>query len=134
MTGVDAGKDGSVTVVVGYVDSVEGRAALDVAIEECRLRGAALVLVPMSERDVPADTGDHGGVRTTVAPPAPERGDTTEHLLQTARGADARLLVIGLRRRSTVGKLILGSHAQRVLLGASCPVLTVTTDGDAPDR
>ena len=134
MIGVVAGKDGSVTVVVGYVDSVEGRAALDVAIEECRLRRTPLVLVPMSEQDVPPDTGDLAGVSATVAPPAPAQGDKTEHLLRIAANADARLLVIGLRRRSTVGKLILGSHAQRVLLGSSCPVLTVTTDGDAPGR
>lgn len=56
--------------------------------------------------------------------------DAGEALLE--RAADADLLVIGLRRRSRVGKFILGSTAQDVLLKANCPVLTVPDDA-APD-
>jgi nucleotide-binding universal stress UspA family protein len=35
------------------------------------------------------------------------------------------MLVIGLRRRSSVGKLVLGSVAQDLLMGVACPVMAV---------
>lgn len=46
-----------------------------------------------------------------------------ERLCDHAVGAE--LLVIGLRRRSPVGKLVLGSDARDILLAAPCPVLAV---------
>jgi nucleotide-binding universal stress UspA family protein len=51
--------------------------------------------------------------------------DPAEDLLGIVEEVKAELIVIGLRRRSPVGKLILGSNAQRVLLDAACPVLAV---------
>ena len=44
---------------------------------------------------------------------------------RSANETDADLIVIGLRRRTPVGKLILGSNAQRILLDAPCAVLAV---------
>jgi nucleotide-binding universal stress UspA family protein len=35
---------------------------------------------------------------------------------------------VGLRHRSRVGKFLLGSSAQRILLEADCPVLTVKSE------
>ena len=54
--------------------------------------------------------------------------EPAEDLIGIADDADAELIVIGLRRRSPVGKLILGSNAQRILLDAKCPVLAVKAD------
>ncbi|GMA31468.1 hypothetical protein GCM10025875_14600 [Litorihabitans aurantiacus] len=55
-----------------------------------------------------------------------DRGrDVADDLIDAAEASDAELIVIGLRRRSPVGKLILGSNAQRILLDAPTPVLAV---------
>ena len=54
--------------------------------------------------------------------------DPAEDLISVAEEEKADFIVIGLRRRSPVGKLILGSNAQRILLDASCPVLAVKGD------
>ncbi|MDZ5620551.1 universal stress protein [Nocardioides bizhenqiangii] len=120
------------TVVTGYVPKPEGEAALLAGIEEARRRGARLVVVhALSDHDVEpaylrevrgvlADAGVDHDLRVL------ERGrDASDQLVDLAEEVAADLIVIGLRRRSPVGKLILGSNAQRVLLDASCPVLTV---------
>ncbi len=56
--------------------------------------------------------------------------DPADDLVNVANEVTAEFIVIGLRRRSPVGKLILGSNAQRVLLDAPCPVLAVKADED----
>ena len=131
------------TVVVGYVPKPEGEAALATAIDEARLRDAKLVVVNShrggSEFDSDASTQadrDMDAVRTKLESAGVPfdvrqlvRGfEPAEDLISIAEANDAELIVIGLRRRSPVGKLILGSNAQRVLLDAHCPVLAVKAD------
>ena len=48
-----------------------------------------------------------------------------EDLVQLADEHKAGEIIIGVRRRSKVGKLIFGSTAQYVVLNAPCPVVTV---------
>ena len=67
------------------------------------------------------------GLSYEVAVPSDEL-DPAEELIAAADRTDAEFIVIGLRRRSPVGKLLLGSNAQRVLLDASCPVLAVKAE------
>ncbi len=56
----------------------------------------------------------------------PVRGhDAAAEVLEAAEEHHADLIVIGLRRRTPVGKLIMGSTSQRILLEADCPVLAV---------
>ena len=55
--------------------------------------------------------------------------DVGDQVLAVAQDVSADLVVIGLRRRSPVGKLLMGSVAQRILLGADCAVLAVKPAG-----
>ena len=48
-----------------------------------------------------------------------------EQIVDIVRDTDASLLVIGIRHRTTIGKLIMGSTAQTLLLDCPCPVLAV---------
>ena len=125
------------TVVVGFVDTAVGRAAVDAAVRECQLRSARLVVVSSvnggpgnelyAQRDAVARLTDEvaqAGTEMDVREYA--RGnDPATDLLEVAEEVNADLIVIGLRRRSPVGKLILGSNAQRILLDAPTPVLAV---------
>ena len=52
-------------------------------------------------------------------------GIATGRPVDLATETDARMIVIGLRKRSPVGKLIMGSNSQQILLEAPCPVLAV---------
>lgn len=129
------------SVLVGFAPTPEGRAAVRRAVTECRLRGADLVVVN-SERD-PTDAGSHARCEAEVKIACDELGveglrhevrqginsfEPADDLLAVAEETGAQLIVIGLRRRTPVGKLILGGNAQRVLLDASCPVLAVKAD------
>ncbi len=131
------------TVVVGYVPKPEGDAAVDRAIEEAKLRGAKMIVVNshrggqefdgpaaiQAERDMEAVRAKLDAAGVTYELRQLVRGfEPAEDLIGIAESADAELIVIGLRRRSPVGKLILGSNAQRILLDAKCPVLAVKAD------
>jgi nucleotide-binding universal stress UspA family protein len=135
-TGVSAGADSAErasVIVVGYSSKPEGRAALRRAIEEARARHSELVIVHTSPEPELAD------LRSELAATGiPHRitgsedvQDPAEELINAAESAGADFIVIGLRRRSPVGKRLLGSNAQRVLLDASCPVLAVKAELDS---
>jgi hypothetical protein len=51
--------------------------------------------------------------------------DVASRVLCVATQVNASLIVVGLHRRSAVGKAFLGSTAQRIILSAACPVLSV---------
>jgi nucleotide-binding universal stress UspA family protein len=128
------------TIVVGYLPTPEGEAALDRAIAEATLRDATLVVVNSqrggrtSGHDELAMTADQvlaiqgrlreSGIEHDLRGLATGH-DPADDLIAVAGETSAELIVIGLRRRTPVGKLIMGSNAQRILLDAACPVLAV---------
>jgi nucleotide-binding universal stress UspA family protein len=117
-------------IVVGYSSKPEGRAALKRAFAEAELRGAELVVVHTSLDVEVADLRAElaaSGVPFEVKEAA-DALDPAEELISTAETRGAEFIIIGLRRRSPVGKLLLGSNAQRVLLDAACPVLAVKAE------
>ena len=63
----------------------------------------------------------------TIQPSSPAARATgaVVEIEQMVDAENASLLIIGLRKRSAVGKLILGSVAQELLMNVSCPVLCV---------
>lgn len=128
------------TIVVGYVPTKEGQAALARAVEEAKLRSTKLVIINSNRggRDFGDETSrDHEAVLQGIAADLADSGvdlvvrqlvrgnEPAEDLIAVANEVDSDLIVIGLRRRTPVGKLILGSNAQRILLDAPCAVLAV---------
>ncbi|WP_405822120.1 universal stress protein [Streptomyces sp. NBC_00838] len=129
------------TVLVGYVPSPEGEAALRAGVGEARTRGETLLVMNTSRGDAYVDRGfaqqrDLDRVRQGLT----ELGvdfdihqvvggrDAAEEIVELAGSSEISLVVIGLRHRSAVGKLLLGSSAQRILLDSPCPVLAVKAD------
>ena len=48
-----------------------------------------------------------------------------EDLIELAKEHQVDEIIVGVKRRSKVGKLVFGSTAQYVILNATCPVVTV---------
>ncbi|MGI9133622.1 MAG: universal stress protein [Rhodoferax sp.] len=126
------------TIIVAYVPRPEGQAALDKGIEIAKRRSEPLLVVNASP----------GGTKEDASMADAQEVDRVEQALATAgvsatfkqfvRGksavqeiealvesTNASVLIIGLRKRSPVGKLIMGSVAQEILLSISCPILAV---------
>ncbi|MET8835695.1 universal stress protein [Micromonospora sp. NPDC004540] len=129
------------TVLVGYVPSPLGEAALRAAIEQARFRDEPVLVVNTSRGDAYADPrlapepDLDRVVRELVAAGVPHnvrqlmRGrDAVEEIAEIAETEDVSLVVIGIRHRTPVGKLIMGSTAQEILLRVACPVLAVKAD------
>ena len=125
------------TIVVGYSPDPYGRAALDHAADEAAEKRERLVVVNATAGQSLVDKGyahddDIAALTTRLEAAGLDVevrhemvADVADAVLAAAAAEEARLVVVGVRRRTPVGKLLLGSVAQRVILEAACPVLAV---------
>lgn len=126
------------TILLAYIRTPEGDAALSTAIEEARSRATKAVVVnvtrPVAEVDAPvsaeqgldavAELFESSGVEVEIRQ-LPAATDRAGALLQVIGEVGPDLVVIGMRRRAPVAELLIGSTTQRILRGAECPVLVV---------
>jgi len=130
------------TILVAYVPRPEGQAALDKGIEIAGRRNERLVVVnasPGGTQDDPSRVAAYDFeemermlAKTGLDAEAKQfiRGKSAvEEIEALVESLQVSLLIIGLRKRSPVGKLIMGSVAQELLLSVSCPVLAVKAVG-----
>jgi len=126
------------TILIGYVPTPRGEAALEQGLEEAATHGDDIVVLNSPRQGATVDAhlldetaadqlierANAAGVTARV-----EQAGHGDHLVEifqsVVTSTDARLVVIGLRRRSPVGKLVMGSDAQRLLLELDVPVLAV---------
>ncbi|MCS6711941.1 universal stress protein [Brachybacterium sp. EF45031] len=124
-------------ILLAYVPSATSEAAFEYAVAEARSKGAELVVLasesttsgvskahgvtdtrPLSERL--AETGVPHDLRIV-----PRRDDPADDIIAVAQDEHMDLLVLGIRKRTPIGKILLGSTSQRVVMEVPCPVVLV---------
>ncbi len=127
-------------IVIGYSADAFGRAALEHGIAEAKLRGTTLLVINSTSGEAYVDPRfarsdevhdverhlQECGIEFELIQPVGV--DTAVELLKAMDRDDAELLVIGIRHRSPVGKLLLGSVSQHLLLECPKPILAVKPD------
>ena len=126
------------TIVVGYIPTPEGLTAVEYATRAASEKHTRLVIVnsgvrgndtdpsfaSAEELDALSERLTGMGVEHEVRQPLLAESPADE-ILNAAAELDTEMIVIGLRRRSLVGKLFLGSTSQQIIIDAECPVVSV---------
>ncbi|MEX2280845.1 MAG: universal stress protein [Acidimicrobiia bacterium] len=128
------------SIVVGYIDTAEGNAALDRAIAEAKLRDEKLVVLHsavggagQTAEEALAIGEAIGAVQARLEAEGVDysthdyvRGNSpAEDIMAAVRDHAGTMIVIGIRTRSATGKFLLGSNALDILHDTAVPVLCV---------
>jgi nucleotide-binding universal stress UspA family protein len=131
------------TILLAYVPSATSEAAFDFAVQEAERRDAKLLVLaserapdprkargvidprPLPERL--AETGLEHELRTV-----PKRDDAADDILDAIDSDPVDLVILGIRRRTPIGKILLGSTSQRVAIESPVPVVLVKPDSFVP--
>lgn len=129
------------TILVAYVPRPEGQAALKKSISLAKERNEDLIVVNVTSGGVGedsshADAQDVERVEQLLSVSGIKfefkhffgGQNTVEVLENLVTSQYVSMLVIGLRRRSAIGKMIMGSMAHEILMTISCPILAVKAD------
>ena len=128
------------SVAVAHQVSTSSHLALAEAVREASMRQTDLAVLHVVESlDLDIAAANRTGISDEVERALDETGlevpwqvhlatgeiDTAAAVLDLTREVNAEILVIGARRRSPVGKFLLGSVTQTIILDADIPVIVV---------
>ena len=127
-------------ILVGYDGSNSAKDALNLAISHAKALGASVAVVTSMQKGTESDQKDieqaERGLEYAKELFEEDNIECNTHLLIRGLSAGEDLaefakenavdeIIVGVKRRSKVGKLLLGSTAQYVILQADCPVVTI---------
>lgn len=131
-------------ILLAYVPSATSEAALAFTLHEARTRGASVLVLASERGDArkAKDVEDRRPLEERLAESGidhelrivPRRDDPADDILRAAEEGDVDMVVLGIRRRTPIGKILLGSTSQRVIMEAPCPVVCVKPETFVPPR
>jgi nucleotide-binding universal stress UspA family protein len=125
-------------ILVGYDGSLSSKEALRLAVKHAMAFAASIDIVTSMEEGTDVDTEDKAlqGLDWAKSVVSENKIPCDTHLLirglspgedlvEFAKEHKIDEIIVGVRKRSKVGKLLMGSTAQYVILEANCPVVSV---------
>lgn len=127
-------------ILVGYDGTNSAKEALNLAKSHAKVFGASVEVVTSMQKGTESERKiieqAERGLEYAKSLIEEDGIDCSTHLLIRGLSAGEDLvefanenridqIVVGVKRRSKVGKLLMGSTAQYVILQAECPVITV---------
>jgi nucleotide-binding universal stress UspA family protein len=113
------------TVLVAVPDSPEGAAALAAAVTEAESLGTDLIVMNLGLTPLSPSVLPDRVALTLIERKGRGDRDPADAVIDEIGARGVTRLVIGIKHRTPVGKALLGSVSQRLLLDSPVPVLAV---------